>query len=434
MSPIQQIIADNREHQSGGIYAVCSAHPLVLEAAIEQAKADQTPVLIEATANQVNQYGGYTGMKPADFCRFVMNLAEQHDFDTSQLIFGGDHLGPVCWQNEPAFEAMTKAHELIGEYVAAGFKKIHLDCSMPCVGDVLPLEDDVIAQRAAALCATAERAAIENFGHSDIVYVIGTEVPPPGGANKVIKSIDVTSAERALLTLVKHQQAFEQRGLENVWPRVVGLVVQPGVEFDHTSVIDYQPHKAQALKALIGQVDNIVFEAHSTDYQKPESYQQLVHDHFAILKVGPQLTFALREALFALSFIEEFLIEPKQQSGLRGVCEKQMLSAPKYWQPFYQVYQTQLPLYRRFSYSDRIRYYWPDEKIQSATEKMFSNLENIDIPLPLISQFMPDQYRAIRSGELVNSPKALVKAKIRQVTQIYAEACRQQPALIKDTI
>jgi D-tagatose-1,6-bisphosphate aldolase subunit GatZ/KbaZ len=76
------------------------------------------------------------------------------------------------------------------------------------------------------------------------------------------------------------------------------------VEFDHTSVIDYQPSKAKELKALIPQVDHIVFEAHSTDYQQPQSYHQLVRDHFAVLKVGPQLTFALREALFALSYIE----------------------------------------------------------------------------------------------------------------------------------
>ncbi|MCJ8271832.1 MAG: D-tagatose-bisphosphate aldolase, class II, non-catalytic subunit [Psychrosphaera sp.] len=432
MSPIQQLVKANRSGQACGIYAVCSAHPLVLEAAIEQAKADQQPLLIEATANQVNQFGGYTGMKPADFHRFVVNLAEKHGLGSDQIILGGDHLGPVCWQNESADDAMTMAHQLIGDYVAAGFKKIHLDCSMPCVGDVLPLCDDIIAQRAAALCATGERAAIENFGFSDVVYVIGTEVPPPGGANKVISNINVTTAERALLTLVKHQQAFENRGLAQVWPRVIGLVVQPGVEFDHTSVIDYQPQKAQGLKALIPQVDHIVFEAHSTDYQKPESYHQLVRDHFAILKVGPQLTFALREALFALSYIEEFLFDKPHQSGLRQVCEQQMLDTPKHWQAFYQSFDKNQPLYRHFSYSDRIRYYWPDEKIRSATAQLFKNLESIDIPLPLISQFMPQQYHAIRAGDLDNSPKTLVKAKIKQITQIYAEACRQQPAVTKE--
>lgn len=432
MSPIQQLVNANRNGQHCGIYAVCSAHPLVLEAAIEQAKTNQELLLIEATANQVNQFGGYTGMKPADFYRFVVDMAEKHGLPSDQIILGGDHLGPVCWQNEPAYEAMTMAHQLIGDYVAAGFKKIHLDCSMPCVGDVLPLCDDIIAQRAAALCATAERAAIENFGFSDVVYVIGTEVPPPGGANKVIKKISITSAQHALLTLMKHQQAFDNRGLTQAWPRVIGLVVQPGVEFDHTSIIDYQSHKAQELKDLIPQVDHIVFEAHSTDYQKPQSYHQLVRDHFAILKVGPQLTFAMREALFSLSYIEEFLVEKPQQSGLRQVCEQQMLDTPKYWQTFYQSFEKNQPLYRRFSYSDRIRYYWPDEKIRRATERLFTNLENVDIPLPLISQFMPQQYDDIRAGNLDNSPQALVKAKIKQITKIYAEACKMQPDTTKE--
>jgi D-tagatose-1,6-bisphosphate aldolase subunit GatZ/KbaZ len=109
-----------------------------------------------------------------------------------------------------------------------------------------------------------------------------------------------------------------------------------------------------------------------------------------------------------------------------------MLDTPKYWQAFYQSFEKNQPLYRRFSYSDRIRYYWPDEKIRSASKLRFSNLESVDIPLPLISQFMPQQYDAIRAGNLDNSPTALVKAKIKQVTQIYAEACRQQPDTTKE--
>lgn len=75
-------------------------------------------------------------------------------------------------------------------------------------------------------------------------------------------------------------------------------MVQPGVEFDHTNVIDYQPVKATALSQMVENYETLIFEAHSTDYQTPQSLRQLVIDHFAILKVGPALTFALREALF----------------------------------------------------------------------------------------------------------------------------------------
>lgn len=426
MNNLRQIIQSNRQGKSTGIYAVCSAHPLVIEAAIEQAKADKTPLLIEATANQVNQFGGYTGMTPQDFYHYVIEIARCADFPQDKLVLGGDHLGPVCWKNETALSAMDKAAQLIRHYVIAGFKKIHLDCSMPCHDDTVPLSTEIIARRAALLCSIAEQAAISEFGTSDIVYVIGTEVPPPGGADHAITSIEVTDPSDASQTLAEHKLAFGLLDLDDAWSRVVGLVVQPGVEFDHTSVVEYQPQQAQSLKAMISEVDNIVFEAHSTDYQTPASYQQLIKDHFAILKVGPQLTFALREALFALSYIEDHLIDSDSSSRLREVCEQQMLGSPQHWQPFYQVDARRQSLYRQFSYSDRIRYYWPEQQVSAATARLFSNLSNTEIPLPLLSQFMPEQYRAIRSGLLSNSPRELVKAKIKQVIQTYAHACWKQ--------
>ena len=84
---------------------------------------------------------------------------------------------------------------------------------------------------------------------------------------------------------------------------MIGLVTQPGVEFDHHKVIDYVPAKAVALSRSIESVAGMVFEAHSTDYQTPRALADLVRDHFAILKVGPGVTFALREVLWALSDI-----------------------------------------------------------------------------------------------------------------------------------
>ncbi|WP_448551117.1 D-tagatose-bisphosphate aldolase, class II, non-catalytic subunit [Thalassotalea montiporae] len=428
MPDIRDIVSANRNGQACGIYSVCSAHPMVIEAAIEQAKQDNTPLLIEATANQVNQFGGYTGMLPADFMAFVGAIADKLDYPREQLILGGDHLGPVCWVNEPAEQAMNKADALIASYVAAGFKKIHLDTSMPCADDPTNLPDVTVALRAARLCAIAEQTAIKTFGDTDLVYIVGTEVPPPGGATEEIDELALTPVSRVKQTYQLHQQAFEQAGLSQAWQRVVGLVVQPGVEFDHTSLIDYQSDKAQALKACVQELPQVVYEAHSTDYQNDQAYIDLVKDHFAILKVGPQLTFALREALFALSYIEEQLVANEQRSYLRDICEQEMLEMPTNWQRFYPVPASKGELYRRYSYSDRIRYYWPNERIQAATETLLSNLAKIDIPLPLISQFLPEQYRAIRNGQLTADPHALVKAKIKQVTNSYANACYGQVA------
>lgn len=94
---------------------------------------------------------------------------------------GGNHLGPNAWQNRCADEAMQLSETLIYDYVAAGFRKIHLDCSMSCADDPIPLSDDVVASRAARLCQVAERSWQDHGGEAP-VYVIGTEVPVPGGA------------------------------------------------------------------------------------------------------------------------------------------------------------------------------------------------------------------------------------------------------------
>ncbi|PKH88529.1 D-tagatose-bisphosphate aldolase, class II, non-catalytic subunit [Colwellia sp. Bg11-28] len=426
MNEIIAVINANRNGEKKGIYAICSAHPLVIEAAIEQALQDDTPVLIEATANQVNQFGGYTGMLPADFLEFIGKIADSKGYPRERIIPGGDHLGPVCWVDEPASQAMEKAEALIKTYVAAGFKKIHLDTSMACADDPTCLPDEIVAQRAALLCDVAEKTAIDTFGKSDLVYVVGTEVPPPGGATEEIETLELTPVSRVKQTIQLHQDAFNKLDLSDAWQRVIGLVVQPGVEFDHTSIIDYQSEKSQALKEYISEVPNIAYEAHSSDYQNDEAYVSLIKDHFAILKVGPQLTLALREALFALSYIEEELIPVEQRSFLRDVCEQEMLEAPKNWQRFYPVPASKGTLYRRFSYSDRIRYYWHMPRIQAAVECLFNNLNQRSIPLPLISQFLPEQYRAIRNEVLSTTPQALVKAKIKQVTESYAKACWKQ--------
>ncbi|RLV59120.1 D-tagatose-bisphosphate aldolase, class II, non-catalytic subunit [Parashewanella curva] len=425
MKDIRSIIQSNKRGKANGLYSICSAHPLVIESAIEQAKQDGTPLLIEATANQVNQFGGYTGMKPNEFLEFVFAIAAKLDFPKEAIIAGGDHLGPVCWVNEPSKLAMAKSETLIESYVAAGFKKIHLDTSMGCADDPEILDDEIVAQRAAHLCMIAEKTAMKHFGTSDIVYVVGTEVPPPGGASEELSTVDPTPIARVNKTIELHKKAFEKLSLSEAWERVIGLVVQPGVEFDHIGIVDYQPSKAVELKEFIRTIPNLAYEAHSSDYQNDEAYHQLIQDHFAILKVGPQLTFALREALFALSYIEDELLPIEQRSYLRDVCDEEMQVNPTSWQKFYPL-NNQSKFYRRFSYSDRIRYYWNNPRINAAVDQLLSNLSSSAIPLPLISQFFPEQYKQIRKKELELTPVSLIKSKIKQVTDAYAQACWKQ--------
>lgn len=424
MKYLLQKIQQNKRYGSGGVYSVCCAHPLVIRAAMRQALQDNEAVLIESTANQVNQFGGYTGMTPRDFVSFVHDIAQALNFPKEKIILGGDHLGPVCWVDKPADEAMNLAKDLIIEYVKAGFKKIHLDTSMSCCDDDKVLSELAIARRASQLCQAAEIAAIKTFGFSDLVYVVGTEVPVPGGATEAIEAVEVTSTVNVDNTLQQHINAFEKAGLNDAISRIIAIVVQPGVEFDHTHIVDYKQGEAKALARHIKGVNNVVFEAHSTDFQRPKAYKELVEDHFAILKVGPQLTFAMREGLFALSYIEEYLVAAEQRSYLREVCEQEMLEHPANWQKYYQVSARQEPFYRHYSYSDRIRYYWANARVNRAVDKLFDNLCEVEIPLPLVSQFMPEQYQAVRNGEITLTGQELVAHKIMQVTSVYSNACK----------
>jgi D-tagatose-1,6-bisphosphate aldolase subunit GatZ/KbaZ len=144
-----------------GIYSVCSSHHWVLEAACDQAVEDGSALLVEATSNQVNHRGGYTGMLPEDFQRYLSAIATSRGLGPEKLILGGDHLGPNPWRHLPAKQAMEEAELTVRAYAQAGFRKIHLDASMACAGDPPALNDEVIARRAAALCAAAEEESPE---------------------------------------------------------------------------------------------------------------------------------------------------------------------------------------------------------------------------------------------------------------------------------
>jgi D-tagatose-1,6-bisphosphate aldolase subunit GatZ/KbaZ len=421
MNPVEAIVRRHRASEPVGIYSVCSAHPLVLRAAMRQAAEDGTVLLIEATSNQVDQFGGYTGMTPDGFRGFVHTLAAEEGFSTDRLILGGDHLGPNRWQRESPDTAMQKADDLVAAYAAAGYAKLHIDCSMRLAGDPDPLPDSLVADRAARLIAVAE--AHRPHGEDPAVYVIGTEVPVPGGAHETLGVLQPTSADAARETIRAHRAALEGAGLGHVWPRIAALVVQPGVEFDHLKVIDYDRTRTGELQQVLDDEPGMVFEAHSTDYQTRAHLAELVQDHWAILKVGPGLTFALREALFALAAIEEELLPEGRRSDLVAFMDRRMVEHPDYWQGYYEGGADEQRLARRYSYSDRIRYYWAHPEVAAVQGRLFDNLAAHGIPEPLLSQFLPRQFDRVRVGELPPDPESLAIDAVRVVLRDYAAAC-----------
>lgn len=423
---MRDVVDRNRGGEAVGTFSVCSAHRQVLHAAMRHTSAPGGMLCVESTSNQVNQFGGYTGLTPAKFVEYLHSIALLAGLEKEKILLGGDHLGPYPWRAEPSRVAMAKAADLVRACVAAGYAKIHLDASMACADDA-PLGDEVVAERAAILCHAAENAHSQlPPGAPALIYIIGTEVPVPGGEQAAGQAPAITSIANMHKTLEIFRGAFRARGLDDAWERVIGLVVQPGVEFGDTHVFAYDRCKARPLSENLPASPAMVYEAHSTDYQTAPCLRQMVEDHFAILKVGPWLTFAFREAVFALGAVEqEWLGSRKgvQTSRVRQALEQAMLANPGYWQAYYSGDEQQLQFARLYSYSDRCRYYWPEAGVRRELEILLANLSRAAIPATLLSQYLPQQYESVRAGEIAAQPDALIEDRIRRVLKYYCDAC-----------
>ena len=409
---MQEMMEKRRQGIKCGIPSYCSANELVLETALRRAKLLGTPVLIEATANQVNQYGGYTGMLPKDFYEMVLKMAEEIGVPEHQIILAGDHLGPLTWQNLPEKEAMEKSVELVYQYARAGFTKIHLDTSMKVADDPEGLlSTETIARRGAKLYQAAmkgyEELKAEKPDAMRPVFVIGSEVPIPGGAQEAEDTLAVTRPEAFQDTVATYKRVFAQSGVADGWNDVIAVVVQPGVEFGDDQVFLYDHDAATELCSALREYPEVCFEGHSTDYQSAECLKKMVEDGIAILKVGPALTYGLREALFAMSLMEEELVPDYKRANFILTLEKVMMEQPGNWQKHYHGDEKQLHLARKYSFSDRCRYYIGMPEVVASMNKLFDNLREYPIPMNMLHQYMPLSYAKVRDGLLPLDPKEL---------------------------
>lgn len=417
---LQNLAQIRRDGKARGVTSVCSAHPVVLRAALRFGRDNASTVLIEATCNQVNHLGGYTGLRPADFAELVWTIAREENCPAAQIILGGDHLGPSPWKDKTADEAMAEAELMVAAYVSAGFQKIHLDPSMGCMGEPAALDDYETAARAVRLAGVAETTARDS-GVALPLYVIGTEVPPPGGADHFLQAVTPTGKEAAKKTIEVHRSTFAKASLSDAFGRVIGIVVQPGVEFGNHNVIQYDRSKARDLSAFLSEEQQLVFEAHSTDYQGVGALTELVADGFAILKVGPELTFVLREALYALDAIASDLLPDYGDRPLMRAMEALMLKQPEYWERHYAGDQAHERLLRHYSLSDRIRYYWPMPDARAAVSALFSALKGASVPLPLIWQHLPNGDHFANSAL---DPEEVIIWRVTRSLATYHAACQ----------
>ncbi|MEJ5357759.1 MAG: class II D-tagatose-bisphosphate aldolase, non-catalytic subunit [Desulfobacterales bacterium] len=426
---LRDLRAGHLSGRRGGVFSVCSSHPEVLAAAVCYAREEGIPLLIEATAAQVNPQGGYSGMTPADFSARLAALAEGLGLGRENLVLGADHLGPYVWREKPSAEALARAAELARHCVAAGFQKLHIDASAACRDDPPPAPDpQTAARRTALLCRMAEEeAARRDDGAGRPLYVIGSDVPPPGGRPGLPREIKVTRPEQVaeFLSLVKEE--FRRQGIEDAWERILAVVVQPGVDFGHEGAAPYRPGRAAALSGYHAALPGIMtYEVHSTDYQSPESLARLVADHFTILKVGPCLTDAFREAVFHLEELEIELARRRPglaPSGLRSVLLRVMQEDPAHWREYYRGSEEEIRELLLSSRLDRVRYYWARPEVEAALTRLFANLSPA-IPEEWIVRLSAGP--SDRAGELPRRLTAAdwVRRRIQAALRPYREACR----------
>jgi D-tagatose-1,6-bisphosphate aldolase subunit GatZ/KbaZ len=235
----------------------------------------------------------------------------------------------------------------------------------------------------------------------------------------------VTKPQDLKVELDHYEEAFSRAGVAQAWQRIVAVVVQPGVDFDNQRVAAYDWHAAAALSAFHERLPNaMTFEIHAADYQAPSALKRMVRDHFALLKIGPCLTFALREALFALAHIENELPGLAHPSDLMPVMERLMLAHPEHWDTHCHGTAQERYYLRRFGLCDRIRYYWPRTEARRACDQLMDNLRR-PIPHPLLLQFLPDLAGAIIDGALPPTPEAILQARIQSAIHPYVDACRR---------
>ncbi len=430
-NPLKDMVVKRQNGIHCGIPSFCCANKIVIEAVLEQARRfDDTP-LIEATSNQVNQNGGYMNMTPQDFSDYVYRIADKLKLNKEKIYIGGDHMGPLPWADLPAAEAMENAKILVTQCVKAGYKKIHLDTSMRLGDDSVtePLRKETVAERGAILYKACEDAyqemLKENPDEMHPVFVIGSEVPIPGGVAEEEEEMAVTDPDDFEETLLAYKKKFKEVGLESAWDHIIAVVVQPGVEFGDETIHRYNRVEARHLCETLKRYPDIVFEGHSTDYQSPAKLKEMVEDGIAIIKVGPALTFALREALFALSYIEDEMIDDEaERSHFREILENEMIRDPKNWEHYYQGTDKEKALKRKYSFSDRSRYYMSRKIVEDARRKLFKNIDSLDIPMGMLKQHMPLQYIKVRDGALTTSGRELAKDAVVTLIEDYNYAVK----------
>jgi D-tagatose-1,6-bisphosphate aldolase subunit GatZ/KbaZ len=122
--------------------------------------------------------------------------------------------------------------------------------------------------------------------------------------------------------------------------------------------------------------------------------------------------------------MEKQLVPEEKQAHFIEVMEEVMMENPGNWKKHYHGTEEQLAIKRKYSFSDRCRYYFAQPKMQEAIKKLFRNLSEVEIPLSMLRQYMPQQYIKVRDGVLPLDAKELAEDCVVHLVEDYNYATK----------
>jgi tagatose-1,6-bisphosphate aldolase non-catalytic subunit AgaZ/GatZ len=387
-------IIDLRTHGTQvTLLAVCPNSDAVLEAAVQVAAANHTPMLFAATLNQVDRDGGYTGWTPQAFVARMEGLAEKHQC-SSPLYPCLDHGGP--WLKDAHTRDGLSLEETMAEVKAtlvacleAGYDLLHVD---PTVDRTLPPGQppriEVVVERTVELIAYAE-AQRERLGLPSVSYEVGTEEVHGG-------LVDFRNFDRFLTGL---RARLETMGLEQAWPCfVVGKV---GTDL-HTTTFD--PKSARRLYRRVAPLGSLI-KGHYTDWvANPADYPTT---GMGGANVGPEFTATELAALHELCDREAKLLDEGPNSipsGFKEALRTAVVDSNR-WRKWLTAEEeghcfSGLTAERQeWLVATGARYVWTDPRVLAARRRLYENL----------------------SAEL-SDPNAFVVGRIAQNVEKYVDA------------
>jgi len=342
----------------------CTANFNVIKILIIFAKHHNLPILLESTSNQVNQFGGYTGLTPKEFYKKISKLKKKIKINKKQVMIGADHLGPLPWKKFNSKVALKNAKTLIKKCIALKYDKIHIDSTIICKDDK-SLNLNFIRSRSEEIFNTVPKKNIK-----DVFFVFGSEVPFAGGGNN-------SKPKPSKLNNIKTDYSLYNSVLKNLninKKNKFSLVIEPGMAFSNSKVI--LPKLEKFRKRLsFSKKNNFSYEAHSTDYQKLKTLKKLVKNNFRFLKVGPELTFYFYQAIKKMEEIEHMYCNKK--SNIEYELINAMQRDDKYWKDYYKGTKNKIKFLKLNSYLDRMRYYWDSKKVKKSMNKLIKNINTI---------------------------------------------------------